>query len=374
MNILRVACIPGHRAGGMARYIHMVSDQLQQAGHTVEHVFSPDVHRNAKSLGYLDRFLTTYRAERAIRKLIVSGKRYDVVDIHEPIAAYYAWKRRRNPALPPLLVSVYGLEVRSHLARLDYLKKKGLPINLKVRYSPLSVVWQANYSLRNADHITVETTEDVEYLQHAMKIPAEKITQQIGGASEHYFAARSSHPKGILYVGTWIDRKGVPELVAAFMEVARSNPAITLTVAGPGVPNETVLQAFPAELRDRILFAPSTDNDHELAAIYQSHAMFVLPSTFEGLPLVMVEAAAAGLPIITTAVCGMRDMIRHEENGLIVPIADAKALSDSIRRLLEDSSLALRLGEAARETARRYTWERSAEQYLEACRAAERQS
>jgi Glycosyltransferase Family 4 len=129
LSIARVACIPGHRAGGMARYIHMVSDRLRDEGHSVEHIFAPDIHRDAKSYGYFDRFLTTYRAARAVERLVAAGKKFDVVDIHEPIAAFYAWKRRRNRSLPPLLVSVYGLEVRSRLARLEYLKKKGLPNN-----------------------------------------------------------------------------------------------------------------------------------------------------------------------------------------------------------------------------------------------------
>ncbi len=131
MKILRVACIPGHRAGGMARYIHMVSDLLRDQGHEVHHAFAPEIHRGAKGRGYFDRFLTTYRAAKAVKRMIEEGKHFDVVDIHEPAAAYYAWMRRRNRALPPLLVSVYGLEVRSHQARLDYLYKKGLPRTLK---------------------------------------------------------------------------------------------------------------------------------------------------------------------------------------------------------------------------------------------------
>ncbi len=316
VRILRAACIPGHRAGGMARYIHMVSDQLLEQGHVVEHIFAPEIHRNAKSRGYLDRFLTTLRVERAIREKLATGEVYDVVDIHEPIAAYYAWKRRRNRRLPPLLVSVYGLECRSRLARLDYLKQKNKPIDWKTRYSPLSVVWQANYALRHADHITVETTEDVEYLQNVMGIASEKITQQLGGVTEEFFQSSNQHNRdGILFAATWIERKGVPEVVSALSKLADEFPAMTLTVAGAGVPNEVVLNSFPESFRSRIRFAKPTDDNRELAKLFQSHSIFLLPSSFEGLPLVLLEAAAAGLAIVTTNVCGMRDVVIDNVNG-----------------------------------------------------------
>lgn len=353
----------------MARYIHMVSDELREQGHEVEHIFAPEIHRNAKSRGYLDRFLTPLRVERAIRERIKSGKTYDLVDIHEPIAAYYAWKRKRNRQLPPLLVSVYGLECRSHLARLDYLKRKNRPIGSKIRYSPLSVVWQANYALRNADHVTVETTEDLDYLRSTMGIPGERITQQLGGVSLEFFEAGDSHQRdGLLFAATWIERKGVPEVVSALSWLADEFPAMTLTVAGAGVSDEVVLNSFPESFRRRIRFALPTDDNRALAKLFQSHAVFLLPSSFEGLPLVLLEAAAAGMAIVTTNVCGMRDVVCNDVNGLIVPVGDASALANAVRRLLNDRDLRTKLGVAARESMRTYTWENSTAQYLEACR------
>jgi len=355
----------------MARYIHNVSDKLRDEGHVVEHVFAPDMNAtSSKSYGYLDRFLTTYRAAQAVQRILASGREYDVVDIHEPIAAFYAWKRSRNRSLPPLIVSVYGLEARSHLARQDYLRNKGIKIDLRTRYSPLSVVWQANYALRHADHITVETTEDVEYLSQQMKIPVSRITRQLGGVTEQYFAGTQTSQSNFLYAGTWIERKGIRELVWAFTDVAATHPNCTLTVMGAGVSNQRVLDDFPSDMHDRVRFATPTVNDIELAAVYHSQSILLLPTSFEGLPLVVIEAAAAGLAIVTTPICGMKDMFRHEENSLIVPVGDEHALARTMRRLLDEPMLGRRLGEAAKETARTYTWEQSAQQYLAACKAA----
>ncbi len=131
-------------------------------------------------------------------------------------------------------------------------------------------------------------------------------------------------------------------------------------------------RSFPNSVRPRIRFCPVTDSDQALSKVYRSHAIFLLPTSFEGLPLVLIEAAAAGLPIVTTETCGMRDMIRHDENGLFVPIADPDSLAKAIERLLDEPDTRKRLGDAAEKTARNYTWARSAEAYFNACVATAR--
>lgn len=77
----------------------------------------------------------------------------------------------------------------------------------------------------------------------------------------------------------------------------------------------------------------------------------VLPSYREGLPKSLIEAAACGLPLVTTDVPGCREVVRNEVNGLLVPPQDSDALAGAIARLSEDAELAQRLGDAARVTA-----------------------
>ena len=110
----------------------------------------------------------------------------------------------------------------------------------------------------------------------------------------------------------------------------------------------------------------------ELEELYLSHAVFAFPSTFEGLPLAVLEAAAAGLGIVTTGTCGMKDFVEDGVNGLLVPVGDAAGLTAALARVTDDPALADRLGRAAREKARHYTWRRSADQFLAAAAAAAR--
>jgi len=76
-----------------------------------------------------------------------------------------------------------------------------------------------------------------------------------------------------------------------------------------------------------------------------------LPSYSEGMPKVLIEAAACGVPLVATDIPGSRDIARHEENGLLVPVKDAGRLADAIERLLRDRELRARMGRRGRERA-----------------------
>jgi glycosyltransferase involved in cell wall biosynthesis len=94
--------------------------------------------------------------------------------------------------------------------------------------------------------------------------------------------------------------------------------------------------------------------------LYAEHDVFVFPSLVEGLPNVLMEAMASGMPVITTETCGMTDIVENQFNGVLIPPADAAALEDAILRLANCEELRRKLGTAAREAMQRFTWERTA--------------
>jgi glycosyltransferase involved in cell wall biosynthesis len=89
----------------------------------------------------------------------------------------------------------------------------------------------------------------------------------------------------------------------------------------------------------------------DVAPYFAAADVFVLPSHSEGSPNVLLEAMAAGLPVVATAVGGVPDTVTDGEQALLVPAAQPQAMADAIRRLLTDGNLALRLGTSARERA-----------------------
>jgi glycosyltransferase involved in cell wall biosynthesis len=89
-----------------------------------------------------------------------------------------------------------------------------------------------------------------------------------------------------------------------------------------------------------------------MSTVLADAAIVVLPSFYgEGIPKALIEAAACGRPIVTTDTPGCREVVRHEDNGLLVPPRDAEALGVALRRLIEDQGLRSRMGARGRERA-----------------------
>jgi len=90
---------------------------------------------------------------------------------------------------------------------------------------------------------------------------------------------------------------------------------------------------------------------NDMPAVFARAHIVCLPSYREGLPKVLIEAAASGRAIVTTDVPGCREIVRHGENGLLVPVRDSKALADALRILIEDPALRAKMGDRGRKIA-----------------------
>ena len=138
---------------------------------------------------------------------------------------------------------------------------------------------------------------------------------------------------------------------------------------GAGAPADVIRSCFPERVRSRVTCETPAD-DAAMAAAFARADLFLLPSLFEGTPLTMMQAMMSGLPIITTATCGMKDVIEDEHTGLLIPIRSPHAIVTAVERLLCSAALRRSLGVAARAAAlQRYTWDQAAEPVLHAYQA-----
>jgi glycosyltransferase involved in cell wall biosynthesis len=219
--------------------------------------------------------------------------------------------------------------------------------------------------LRHANGILVPSNADRDYLINVRGLAPSLVAFVPTGVAQDFFelATVPSASVGLIFVGSWIDRKGTPELVAAWQQLSARHSALHLTVAGTGAARDRVLADFPPEARHRVQVHPNVDRDR-LKDLLASHQVFVLPSWFEGMPLSMLEAAAVGLPCVVSSVCGNVDFIREadpaRDGGLLVVPHDARALAEALERLICDPPLRSSLGARARERAREFTWEHTA--------------
>jgi glycosyltransferase involved in cell wall biosynthesis len=208
--------------------------------------------------------------------------------------------------------------------------------------------------------------EDKSFLATRFHVARERITRVFPGTSPEFQSAapRRSYDRTcnkLIFSGTWIERKGIGQLIEAFSVLAARHPALQLGILGAGTPAESVLADFPASLRSRISVFPPLSHA-ECAEVLLDHDIFLLPSFFEGTPLALIEAMCTGIPAITTATCGMKDVVQDGQNGLLVAPGNSDQIVRSVELMMADPSLRQRLGrQAARDAAERYTWKAAAE-------------
>jgi mannose/cellobiose epimerase-like protein (N-acyl-D-glucosamine 2-epimerase family) len=159
-------------------------------------------------------------------------------------------------------------------------------------------------------------------------------------------------PITIAFVGRLVESKGIRTLIAAHERLSERGRDIHLLVAGtPDPANPTSIAQKEIEAWARRTKVSMLGFVEDIAKLWASAHIAVLPSHREGLPLSLLEAAACGRPLIATDVPGCRTIIRPEINGSLVPLGDADALADAIDRLAADAALRHKFGQASRELA-----------------------
>jgi colanic acid/amylovoran biosynthesis glycosyltransferase len=153
----------------------------------------------------------------------------------------------------------------------------------------------------------------------------------------------------ILNVGRLVPVKGQAVLLRALASLVARGLDVELTIVGRG-PQEGELRRLVAELGlgDRVELPGAVGAD-AITAYYDRADVLAVPSFAEGLPVVIMEALATAMPVVSTAIMGIPELVRDGETGVLVAPGDADALADGLARLIEDPQLRLRLGQAGRE-------------------------
>lgn len=166
----------------------------------------------------------------------------------------------------------------------------------------------------------------------------------------------------VVAVGRLDRQKGLQFLVDAAGEMSRGLDDVHFLIVGEG-PDRTALLRRVSErgLSARVHFAGWRA---DVPRILRSATCLVLPSLWEGMPNVVLEAMAAGLPVVATRVEGVEELIVPGETGLLVPAASATELAEALKAVLRDAEQARRLGQAGQQRAiALFSWERMAARY-----------
>ncbi|MEW6221376.1 MAG: glycosyltransferase family 4 protein [Thermodesulfobacteriota bacterium] len=165
-------------------------------------------------------------------------------------------------------------------------------------------------------------------------------------------AAGHRCPRRILYLGRLEEKKGVFDLVRACGQLAAGRPDLELVLAGEGDQEPLRQLAANVGLAGQLAMPGWIEGDAKAQALATA-GLFVLPSYTECMPMGLLEAMAAGLPVVATPVGGVPDAVQHGVEGFLSPVGQPEALAASLAPLLDDPDLGRAMGAAGQERIRR---------------------
>ena len=173
----------------------------------------------------------------------------------------------------------------------------------------------------------------------------------------------------ILFVGRFTRDKGIPELVEAFVRLDGQFPELRLLLTGCFEAEDPL----PAETQRKLVAHPHiilAGATSDMPSFYAAADIVALPSHREGLPTVILEAQAAGKPVVAASATGIVDVVSEGDTGLLFPVGDVAALAKALARVITDRALARKLALAGQEQVKREfgqerIWEQTHRAYLE---------
>jgi glycosyltransferase involved in cell wall biosynthesis len=228
--------------------------------------------------------------------------------------------------------------------------------------------------LKGSDRVITVSSKTMEYV---LKLGADmsKTSVMHNGVDTTFFhpmnrkenRGKLGLPKNktlILTIRRLVYKNGLDTFIESASLLTRDYPYLLFIVIGKG-PNRTLIEKRVRELGigDNVRLAGFVP-EKLLPLYYNAADYFVIPSSSgEGLPLVLLEAMACGLPVIATTVGGTPEIIKDMKNGVLVPPRKPKALAETISKFLLNKELGLAIGEEARKTVEdRFTWEENVRQ------------
>jgi len=306
---------------------------IEAAG--VRHIPIP-ISRNITPVADL---ISLWRLWRVMRR-----ERFAIVHTHTPKAGLLGQLAARLAGVPLVVNTVHGFYLHSGMnpvARRIYLLLEKLAATCSDR-----ILSQNAEDIDIAVRKRVCRDDKIKFLGNGIDLTqfdpdrvstenTEKLRAELGlkpGASVVGFVGRLA-----------AKRKGFADFLAAAREIAAQFPDCQFLVVGErdhGKADAIEASAAGAYgVAERFVFAGQRDGN-ELPLFYKLMDVLVLPSIFEGLPRVVMEASAMGVPSVVTDVKGNREAVVHECNGLLVPLGDIRALADAVIRVLTDRRLA----------------------------------
>lgn len=291
-------------------------------------------------------------------------KKYDIVHLHHTIP-FFSFKQIADMCVKnniPYVNTLHELNVMLTLPEvMDMKKYQKIIYNKLILKNYLTVLKNASclFALSEADkELAKKLFPNKEVILSPNGVVSSEFNMNTQDDRYQSFLEENDidpNQKFILFVGSIDKRKGVDILVKA---VKNLNEEFQLLIVGPKIDStfySYIENLISDDSKIKVLDYVSKKN---LIALYNLADIFVLPSLSEGLPLVLLEAMAAGTPCITSDIMGSNEVVEHNKTGFLFPKGDVNSLTDYLAELLRDKDLRKYMGDNALKAVKeKYDWD-----------------
>ena len=357
--------------GGVADHINSLAAQFREWGHGVkiiapcssgdcgDDVISMGTPVPIPSGGSIARVSLSMRLKPRIKRTL-EREAFDVIHFHEPFAGFIGKDTLSlmDPAASTAVATFHTYK-GTRLYKIGA-KRLATPY-FRMLHGRIAVSRPAR------DFISSHFPADYEIIPNGIQV------DDFAGA-EPFPHLREDGKINLLFVGRLEKRKGLKYLLGAFSKLKWDWPRLRLLVVGPGKPDADSLRIISERsLRDVVFLGRVSDADK--FRYYKTADIYCSPATGrESFGIVLLEAMAAGVPIVATSIEGYASVLTHGREGLLAPPKDEGALADAIAALLKDPALGARLARAGEALAQEYRWERVAGKVMDCYEASERRA
>jgi lipopolysaccharide/colanic/teichoic acid biosynthesis glycosyltransferase/glycosyltransferase involved in cell wall biosynthesis len=321
---------------------------LREQGYAVHNI---GIQRRINPVSNLGSLWRLYR--------FMKRERFDIVHVHTPVAAALGRVAARAAGVPVIIYTAHGFYFHDNMSR--WVRRSVIRVE-----KLLGHITHMIFTVSHEDAVTavkegICPEERVKFISNGINI--ERFGAEYKGARTDL--GLSPGDKVVGFVGRIVKEKGILELIEAMRRVIRAIPEARLLIVGDTLDSDRdkktkqVISGMLAQddLASHVIFTGLIDDvPRAMAAV----DVFVLPSHREGMPYTIIEAMAAGKPVVATNIRGCREEVVPGSTGLLVPVNDPAALAEAIISIISRPELARQMGEAGRRRARELFDERQA--------------
>ena len=268
------------------------------------------------------------------------GNAVDIVHTHGGVAGLYGRIAARKAGIPSIVHTIHGIHYLYY--RNPLAKRASLILERRLSKFTDAVIFVSESDLGKGLQLHLALPESARLIRNGVDIPG--LPPFFDRAAKRTELGAGGGPL-IVVVSRLHRQKGLVFLLRALPAVIKARPDVKAVLVGGGpLENQLRDESRKLDLGDHASFLGERT---DVAEILAAADLLVLPSLWEGLPYAVVEAAAAGRPIIASDIDGVREVIRNGETGVLVPPGDSAKLAEAIIGLLDNPARAKALAERA---------------------------